>query len=586
KGSIGDFIGPVAISVIVALLASFALSVSIIPALAARYLNPEGPTGRHRWWQAGLQLGAATPPYRRLLSLAVTRPRITMTLTASVALGGFVAASQLGSQFFPGADRDQFEIEVWYSPDTSIAATLAGTRRIEEQVRREEGVKQIDWLVGASYPVVYYNAVENRDDTPSYAHAIVTATDVESAARLVATLQGTLSERFVDARIVVSAFGQGPPVDAPVAFALYGPSTDELVRFGAEVRRVMHEVPGLTHSSASIDGGQPKLRLDVDEYAAHLSGLTLDDISAQLQTTLDGRVGGSVLRDTESLAVRVRVADAVRGDLAQVSDLRLLSANGQNGGQWIPTSALGELTLVPEKAGVTRRNGERVNNIYGYVSDGVLPIEVARAVLARLEAEGFSLPPGYRLEVAGESEKQAEAVGSLVAYAPLLGVAMATTIILSFSSLTLGALIGTVALLSVGLGMLSLFISGYPLGFNPLIGSAGLIGVAINGSIVVLAAILANPAARAGELAAIVDEVIHSTRHLVATSLTTTAGFGPLLLSGGNFWPPLAVVIAGGVALSLILSIGFTPACYALLRQRAVKRLVSPAVAASVGEPA
>ncbi|MEM9384317.1 MAG: efflux RND transporter permease subunit [Pseudomonadota bacterium] len=571
KGNIGDFVGPIAVSVIIALVASFALSISVIPALAARYLGTTPSGARVSWWKAGLQLRPMSAPYRKLLGAALAMPRRTILVTASVALCGFVAASQLGLQFFPGADRDQFEIEVWLSPDTSVNATLKSTRAIEASVREEAGIAQIDWVIGASFPVVYYNAVENQDDTPSYAHGIVTATSVAEAAALVPRLQRKLSEAFIDARIVVSAFGQGPPIDAPVAFELYGPSPDELARYGAEVRRAMHEVPGLLHSSASVEGGQPKLRLDVNEYAAHLSGLTLDDISGQLQASLDGGVGGSVLRDTESLAVRVRMADAVRGSVREIADLRLLSTRGTNAGEWIPTSALGELTLVPEKSGVSRRNGERVNNIYGYTADGVLPIEVTREILQRLDEEGFTLPPGYRLQVAGESESQAEAVGSLAAYAPLLGVAMATTIILSFSSLLLGAVIGAVAFLSVGLGMLSLYLAGYPLGFNPLIGSAGLIGVAINGSIVVLAAILANPKARAGEHAAMVDEVVHSTRHLVATSLTTTAGFGPLLISGGNFWPPLAVVIAGGVALSLMLSIGFTPACYAWLTRRAAR---------------
>ncbi|MEO0423851.1 MAG: efflux RND transporter permease subunit [Pseudomonadota bacterium] len=578
KGNIGDFVGPIAVSVIIALAASFALSVSVIPALAARYLGTT-PTGEGvSWWRAGLQLRPMSAPYRKLLGAALTAPRRTIAITASIALGGFVAASQLGLQFFPGADRDQFEIEVWFSPDTSVNATLAGTRAIEASMREEAGIAQIDWVIGASFPVVYYNAVENQDDTPSYAHGIITAASVADAAALVPRLQRKLSETFIDARIVVSAFGQGPPIDAPVAFELYGPSPDELARYGAEVRRVMHDVPGVLHSSASVEGGQPKLRLEVNEYAAHLSGLTLDDISAQLQASLDGGVGGSVLRDTESLAVRVRMADAVRGSVQEIADLRLLSNRASNAAsEWIPTSALGELTLVPEKSGVSRRNGERVNNIYGYTAEGVLPIEVTREILERLDQQGFTLPPGYRLQVAGESESQAEAVGSLAAYAPLLGVAMATTIILSFSSLLLGAVIGAVALLSVGLGMLSLYLAGYPLGFNPLIGSAGLIGVAINGSIVVLAAILANPRARAGENEAMVDEVVHSTRHLVATSLTTTAGFGPLLLSGGNFWPPLAVVIAGGVALSLMLSIGFTPACYALLAERAARKSAAEA---------
>ena len=65
---------------------------------------------------------------------------------------------------------------------------------------------------------------------------------------------------------------------------------------------------------------------------------------------------------------------------------------------------------------------------------------------------------------------------------------------------------------------------------------------------------------------AIVEETSGATRHIVSTTLTTIGGFLPLLfLSGGDFWPPLAVVIAGGVGFSVLLSLWFTPALYALI---------------------
>ena len=116
--------------------------------------------------------------------------------------------------------------------------------------------------------------------------------------------------------------------------------------------------------------------------------------------------------------------------------------------------------------------------------------------------------------------------------------------------------------------LLSLWVSGYPIGFNPIIGSAGLVGVAINGSIVVLAAIRGNPRARRGEAAAIIDETVAATRHILSTTLTTIAGFMPLLVfSSGDFWPPLAVVIAGGVGLSGLLSLLLTPAAYLLMQR-------------------
>ena len=145
---------------------------------------------------------------------------------------------------------------------------------------------------------------------------------------------------------------------------------------------------------------------------------------------------------------------------------------------------------------------------------------------------------------------------------------MLATIILSFRSVRLATVIAVVAMLSVGLGLLSLWIGGYARGFNAIIGIAGLIGVAINGTIVVIAAIRSDAGACVGDCEGIVEQTVGATRHIVSTVFTTIGGFVPLILfSGGDFWPPLAIVIAGGVGFSITLSLFFTPAVYRLLCQ-------------------
>ena len=119
--------------------------------------------------------------------------------------------------------------------------------------------------------------------------------------------------------------------------------------------------------------------------------------------------------------------------------------------------------------------------------------------------------------------------------------------------------------LSVGLGLAALWWFGYPFGFMAIVGIMGLVGVAINDSIVVLAAIRSDMAARNGDREAIAKVVFHSTRHVFSTTLTTIAGFIPLLLSGGGFWPPLAIAIAGGVSGATILALYFAPSAYLVL---------------------
>jgi len=491
-------------------------------------------------------------------------------VVAAACAGGFGAASTLDMEFFPPADRNQVHVELWLPGDTPIERTAAAARTADAMLREQDGVTRTTWMIGESAPPVYYNLVPDTDRDPAYADGIVTTTDAARANELIARMQDVLDERLPQARVVVRGLAQGPPVEAPIGLRIHGPDLDTLARLGDDLRRVMQATPGITHSSASVTGGEPKLVFDADPAAVRRAGLTLGGVAGQLQFALEGRTGGSVLEQLEELPVRVRVAGHQRAAMAGVGSLNL-AADGA--GDWVPLAALGEFELAPQFAAITRRDGERVNEIHGYVKRGRLPIEVMNDFRARMDANGIRLPPGYTLAVAGDSAEQQEAVSELATYAPVLAALMLATVVLAFRSLALAGIIGAVAVLSVGLGMLALTIGGYNLGFNPIIGSAGLIGVAVNGTIVVLASIRSNPAARAGDPEEIVAETLGTGRHILATTLTTMGGFLPLMVfTGGDFWPPLAVVIAGGVGFSVVLSMLFTPCAYRLIAARSGQR--------------
>ena len=582
-GNVGDFVGPIAISVVLALIGSFFISMTLIAALAGRFAPLGTARARPHWWHDGLHSTWLAGRFQSALLAAVRRPWVTVPGTLILPLLGFGLATTLGNQFFPPADRDQFEVEVRMSNDTSLAQTARLAQEVEAVIRAQNGVQRVDWLVGGSYPSVYYNLIMEEDNAASYAHGIVVGDSVQRVNAMIPRLQTLLDERFPQAQIVLSPFGQGPPYEAPVAFRIVGPNPAELKRYGDALRRLMHRQPAIMHTRATIAGGDPKLWFNADEQQVRLAGLTLTDVAGQFQTHLEGGVGGSMLEDLEQMPVRIRYANDQRGSLAQMRTLNLVSAQERSTQGWIPAEAIGTFELRPELAGITRRDGERVNKVLGYVIQGTLPIEVTHAILSELETSGFELAPGYRIEVAGDSEEQGRAIAQLATYAPVLLALMITTVVLAFRSMVLAAVIGAVALLSIGLGMLSLWMSGFPLGFNPILGSAGLVGVAINGTIVVLAAIRANAEARAGSAEAIVAATLGTTRHILSTTLTTVGGFMPLLLfTGGNFWPPLAVVIAGGVGFSVILSLLFTPAIYygwQRRKQAAAKLMPESAVA-------
>ncbi|MEM7145617.1 MAG: efflux RND transporter permease subunit [Verrucomicrobiota bacterium] len=571
-GNAGDFVSSIASSVIVALGASFLVAMTVIGAFAALWggagkrVGDGGVRGEEvgrRWWVDGVRAPRLVKGARAAIGFLVERPYLGIGTALVVPIVGFLAAGTLGSQFFPRTDRNMFEVEVWLPTESSVENTRRVAEEIEATIRERAAVSKVDWLVGGSFPPVYYNLVMNQDGASNYAHGIVTATDFESVSAMIGGLQEEIDEKFPEAQVVVTKFAQGPPVDADVEIRLLGPGIETLQDLGEEVRVLLAEHPGILQTQVTMPRGEPKLWLNADEEEARLAGLRLTDIAGQLQGKLEGRTGGSVLEGIEEMPVRIRYDRERRDDVVDIEDANLVTSGGE---EWIPLAALGEMELRPEQGGITRRDGVRVNQVFGFARPDALAIGITSDVIAALDEKGFVLPAGYRLEVGGESENQAEAVGNLMLYLPVILVLTVAILILSFRSVRIASILLMVAPLSAGFGLLATWAMQFPLSFNTIIGSMGLMGLAFNSSIVVLAAIRADGRAKAGETGAIVTAVLGSGRHLVSTTLTTMGSFLPLLIFiGGQFWPPLAIVLVGGVGGSTLLAMTFTPAMYRLL---------------------
>ncbi len=573
-GNIGDFIGSIAISVVMALIGSLFISLTVIAALAAKFL-PKGPAlaKQASWYKSGIDFPSMSIWYKGFISHNIKKPLLAIVLTVSLPMLGFVLSSQLGNVFFPSADRDQFEVYVWMPNGTSIEQTKQVALAVDAKIKSHADVEQINWLVGGSVPSIYYNQVMNRDNTPHYANAVVKTYSVKQAGALIETLQASLDASFPHSQIIVRAFGQGPPISAPIGVEIVGPDLTTIYHLGQQVRLAMSQIPGVVQSTATITMGEPELRLNVTRDITSVTHTTLRSLSADLQGALDGQLGGSVLEGTEEIPIRVRATPESRAGLSQIQALPVVTSQLAATHEWLPISALGDMTLQSSIASITRKNGERVNIVEGFLVPSATAVDAGIALQNKLDEIGFELPKGYRIKLAGDADEQQEALGLLATYLPVLLVLMLTTLILTFRSIKLAALIGSVAVLAVGLGMFSLWISGLPIGFNPLLGCAGLIGVAINGSIVVIAAIKSNPQARMGDIEQIVKETMSCSRHILSTTFTTLGGFIPLLLfSEGTFWPPLAVVLAGGVGFSVILSLIFTPVVAGRLAIRAGRK--------------
>jgi multidrug efflux pump subunit AcrB len=319
-----------------------------------------------------------------------------------------------------------------------------------------------------------------------------------------------------------------------------------------------------------MKAGAPKVVFNLDEEKLRRAGLERTQVAGTIDAALRGRVGGELLEDTERLPVRARLNRSEWNDVNALSSLRIAlpHANGNNSVSAVPLLSLGHVELLPDDSPISREDGERLNRVQGFLTRGVLPEEALKLLQKDLRDNPIPLPTGYRYSFGGDSDERAQVVNDLLAPMGMIISGLIATVLLTFNSWRLTAVALLVCGCSFGLSFLALAIFRYPLGIQALIGVIGSIGVSINAAIIILTALQQDTGAARGDLIAIRNVVLDSSRHIVSTTVTTFGGFLPLILEGSQFWPPFAMAIAGGVLLSTIISFYLVPPLFLVTLSR------------------
>ena len=589
-GPSGEFVGSLAVSVILSISASLILAFTIVPPMVT-LLGVDST--RDSFMNYGLRSGWLGKCYRKSLEFTFRAPILGLLLGIAFPAFGFWVSGQLQKQFFPATDRAQLQIEL----DLPTAANLKSVRRsvdkVREIVKADAAIKNQHWFLGRSAPTFYYNVVPRRQSTPNYAQAFVDLESNQNIDGLVNRLQEKIDSQVLDARVIVRKLEQGPPFDAPVELRILGEDLRLLEELGNQVRGLLASHPQVTHTRADLGDKDPRLKLEIDSNLATQNGVSDNELSRFLFSSLEGAEAGDFVH--QGLAVPARVlVDWSEGSV--INSLMAMPVTFSKPGRSTsaapnPASAskptpvslgvVADFRLDANVGTIIRHNGQRVNEVKAYLRAGVLPADALATLKEKLRTSDITFPTGYRLEIGGESEKRSEAISTLVANIAVIVTLMIVTLVAVLGSVRLAMVIAAVAGLVMGLAPLALYCFGYPFGFMAIVGTMGLIGVAINDSIVVLAAIreksMDTEMPLGGERSVPVElaEVVGgSTRHILATTFTTMIGFLPLVLSGGKFWPPLAIVMSVGVGGATLLALYFTPSLYLLLHRGQLNRSV------------
>ncbi|MBN2475120.1 MAG: efflux RND transporter permease subunit [Pirellulales bacterium] len=566
-GGVGEFVRAIPVSLAICLLAALTVSVTAIPWLCTCLMAEPGPEAT----TPGKLVAMATRPvevikylYRAVLARAVVQPA-TMLLLIVIVLAALAALGlSLRRDFFSPVQRDQFVIDLYGPQGSSLSHTSELVRQVESILAGEDAIVSTAALIGRNAPLVFYNLESQETYANHFAQLIVRVADWEQTAGIARRVQDKLQAEVAGAECCVHILEHGAPFVAPFEIRIRGPSLVVLRELGRRAAEQLQQTAGVRNVRTNYGNDVLKLVAEVNEPVARRIGIDQGTVADALRHRLDGLEAGYIQEGDERVDILVRFPAAARRDIA---DLEAVYFKPSVAAGLIPFSTVAALVPTWEASSVYRRDGQRTLSVLAYPQFGLTPAEVSRQFAAWMSPMQKELPPGYTIELGGENEQRHEAETNLMKNAVYAVFLILLCLTAEFRSFRLTAMILALIPLALGGAMLALFLTGWPLNFMALMGTMMLIGVVINDALILVDGFESRRTTGEPIARVVVAGTLQRSRHVVITTVTTVAGFLPLALSPSLLWPPLAIVIIGGLLLATLVTLLAIPAAYVLVRK-------------------
>ena len=559
KGASPEFVGDMAITIILAVSSSLFLALTVVPVLL-KTMEDSNFLNLNKSKNIGFSHQGLRTRYRAFLAWALFKPSRALVLSLILPILGFVSFGFLDTDFFPNQGKSMFKVEVELDANASIYATNQRVTSIRDQVLLEDYVTRDMWWVGRRLPRLLYNIIggPSGEGSDNLATGVFFASSYSQMDSSLANLAKRLEKDHADVRVRVSKFTNGPPVEFPVNIAILGDDNQVLKSLGEELKSILAKSPQvsdvLADQSASVTG----LEINLDEVNLAFSSKSSQEIIDQISASTRGIYAGSMLDGNKEVPIRIKNKNR---EASEINQTAFLAINSVEGFDYV--ESFSDISYTSEINQINRYQGTRNNAVKAAVYPGTLASTVLNDVAAELEAFEDSLPVGYSIAQFGDAEERAESFGQLFStFFLFLGLIVMTLVMIlnSFRQASIILLVGT---LCIGLGFLGMFVGFQNFGFIGLVGIVGLAGLAINDSIVVLSHL--NEDAGTGQVSkdTLIETTVRSTRHILTTSLTTMGGLLPLLFD--KFFETLAWAMCFGVMGSALLALLLIPSMFCFL---------------------
>ncbi|HQS95415.1 MULTISPECIES: CusA/CzcA family heavy metal efflux RND transporter [unclassified Novosphingobium] len=556
----GKTFSPMAITIMLALLAAFVLAITLVPALVAIMIR--GKVAEKDVWL----IRKSKERYLPLLDKAIARPWPFILGGLAFFLAAVPAFGLLGSEFIPQLDEKNLAVASTRVPSVSLEQSLAMQRSVEAAVKRLPEVETMFSKTGTAevatdpMPPNVSDGFVILKPQEEWPDGVKTKADVIARIEKAGASQlGNLYEVSQPIQLRFNELIAG--VRGDVAIKLYGDDLDKMTQSANEMVRILQGIPGAASVKADQVGGAPTLDVKLDRAAIARLGLTVRDVSDTIAAGLGGRESGLVYEGDRRFDVTVRVPDATRANLDDIRSMPVLlpEIEGRARGQ-VPLAQVAQIRLTEGLNQISRENGKRrvvVQVNLGGRDAGSFVAE-AQAKIAQLK-----LPAGYYLEWGGQFESLQAASARLSIVVPLCFLLIFGLLYMALGGFGRAASVFLAVPLGLAGGVFTLLLTGINFSVSAAVGFICLAGVAVLNGLVVMSAIRESSEAGMPVVEAIRHGMAEKMRAVIMTGFVPAIGFVPMALAhgtGAEVQKPLAVTVIGGLVAATILTLFVLPA--------------------------
>jgi multidrug efflux pump subunit AcrB len=588
-----------ALAVVLALFASYVIAMTIVPLFCARYMkarahghSADAPSdhesleqSRTAWGQWGDRFNDSfAANFHRLLGFYESHVRNALSRPKAIG-GGILAACAvtlllypfLGVAFFPRTDAGQFVINVKTPSGTRVEITDEEVARVEDLIRQTVPPKDLHLIVSNVGVIPGFSSIYTSNAGPHTAtvqvalnegHQVSSFQYINAVRRKIQENLPELTTYFQSGGIVDAVLNQGLP--APVDVQVSGSNLEAAYRTATQLAGEIRDARGVSEVYIPQDIDYPSLHLDVDRLRAGELGLSQKEVVDNVITALtsNGMIAPSYWIDPKTGNDYMLTVQYPEQNIQSLSDVKGIPLRSPEAKSPAFLDAVSKVSRFNAPTEIDHYQIQRVFDVY--VSPATE--DLGRVVTSvRRIVDKTQLPEGIRVNIRGMVQGMEASFRSFELGLLLSLVLLYLILVAQFRSFLDPVLI----LLAVPTGMmgvlLTLALTGTTLNVMSLMGVIMMVGIVASNSILIVE--FARRLEKDGM--PVRDAIISSCRirlrPILMTSLATIIGLVPMALklgTGSEQYAPLARVIIGGLAVSVVLTVFLVPAAYLVVHRK------------------